>query len=665
MGALVAFACAVVFAALLGTGAPSAGADAACPNEAIRAAQGATKTADCRAWERVSPADKGGGDIIAGDMSIVAEKGGDGATFNSLYGFGDTIGSGAVGRTTYLARRGPAGWSTHSLMPTPAPEANQVVFTKDTVQVFSEDLSTALIWAYDLPSVTGDTPQRMNLYVEDTATRSFRPVSVSQVDPLQLFDFIDPNSAPLLGVSDDAKHLAFKTTTQMLPDAAPFTQNVYQWDDGVLSVAGKLPLPDGNAPSAGATVFPKNIRNTMSPDGTRLVFTSTGDGSDPAAQLYMRIDGASTVWLSEPERSSWKDGTDKSLPTGLVYEGMTPDGKNVFFVSDSPLLDADVAPGPDLYRYTDSPDPTSDQNLTLITDNGGAQSDPESSGGALVGMSDDAKVVYVQHGGAFITVWNDGATGTVDPSVWHGNIQTGLSLMATQPGHGRVSPDGNWLAYIEPNDQRLYVYDRAEETLACASCPGEAYLRPQLTLGSFYDNITFRPRFLSNDGRVFFTSTAALVPQDTNGVADVYSYDGPTGKLSLLSSGIGSQPAEFADASASGDDVFFATRAQLALSDHDEYADLYDARVGGGFDEAQAPTSPCLGEACQGAGAGAPNGSAISSTAATRGNLKTHRIPRCRKGTRPVKRHGKTRCVKTKQQGKHKRHAHGNRGASK
>ena len=44
----------------------------------------------------------------------------------------------------------------------------------------------------------------------------------------------------------------------------------------------------------------------------------------------------------------------------------------------------------------------------------------------------------------------------------------------------------------------------------------------------------------------------------------------------------------FLDASASGDDVFFATRERLAPTDTDELVDVYDARVDGGF---PAPTA--------------------------------------------------------------------------
>jgi hypothetical protein len=631
--------------AALGSGAPSAGADAACPNEAIRLQQGSTQTGDCRAWERVSPAEKGDGDIIAEGLAIVAEKEGNGATFDSLNGFGDTVGSGFVGRTTYLARRGPAGWSTHSITPTPRPEQNQVLFAKNKIQVFSQDLATALMWAYDLPSVTDDTPQRMNLYVEDTATRAARPVSVSQVEPLNPFDFIDPESAPLGGVSDDAKHLAFATVTQMLPNAAPNpAQNVYRWDDGVLSLAGVL--PDGTTPPAGSTLAYNNARDTMSADGSRLAFYSTGDGSQPS-QLYLRSGNVRTDLISESENPFFTE------PAQTVYfEGMTADGNNVYFTTESPLLAADTAPGPDLYRWTSGPDPEDEpNNLTLISTNGGAVTDWGVYGGALVGMSGNGQVVYVHDIGGFLYVWNDGVRTTVDPSFTRGNSgDLATNLLASHPGATRVSPDGNWLAYLK-DDSQMYLYDRATDTRTCVSCPGGASVVPTVTHASGAEDITFRPRFLTDNGRVFFTSTGALVPEDVNGVADVYEYDGPTGKLSLLSSGTGNEPSEFADAGAAGNDVFFVTRQRLALSDHDEYADLYDARVGGGFDEAQPPASPCLGESCQGAGAADAGTAAISSTGATRGNLKPRRGHRCGKGRRAIKRHGRTHCVPKKHRG--------------
>ena len=110
-----------------------------------------------------------------------------------------------------------------------------------------------------------------------------------------------------------------------------------------------------------------------------------------------------------------------------------------------------------------------------------------------------------------------------------------------------------------------------------------------------------RPRFLSPDGKVFFSTAEALLPQDRNGVLDAYEYDVSTGRVSLISTGKGSDPATFVEASASGDDVFFVTRQRLTASDQDDLVDLYDARDGDAVPDEAPPTAKpaCEGEACQ------------------------------------------------------------------
>jgi hypothetical protein len=240
-----------------------------------------------------------------------------------------------------------------------------------------------------------------------------------------------------------------------------------------------------------------------------------------------------------------------------------------------------------------------------------------------------------------------------------------LTLLASRPGLGRVSSDGNWFAYLKevhgsspnPFEGKLYLYDRQRQTLVCVTCPADATVQTLLTQSASRSYLDARPRFLSDDGKVFFTSAGALLPEDTNGVADVYEYDGQTGALSLLSSGRGSEPANFVDASRSGDDVFIVTRQQLVSSDLDENVDLYDVRVGGGFEEPGAAPVPCSGEACRGAASGSPPVPAIVSGGAGRGNM--HQI-RCRKHTHKVRRKGKVRCVRN-----HNRHAKHNRRASR
>ena len=102
-------------------------------------------------------------------------------------------------------------------------------------------------------------------------------------------------------------------------------------------------------------------------------------------------------------------------------------------------------------------------------------------------------------------------------------------------------------------------------------------------------------RYLSSEGRLFFDSSDALVPQDINGNEDVYEYEpagvgscsvstatfseASGGCVDLISSGTSAVEAGFVDASESGDDVFFLTDERLVPQDFDSARDLYDAHV--------------------------------------------------------------------------------------
>jgi hypothetical protein len=107
--------CVLGLAAFLGSSAPSAGA--ACPNEAFRSGPSANLP-DCRAYEMVSPVDKGGQELntsaSSGAPAPTAAPDGNTVAWGMLGAFGETP-SNPV-NTTYLSQRG-AGWSSQSLNP--------------------------------------------------------------------------------------------------------------------------------------------------------------------------------------------------------------------------------------------------------------------------------------------------------------------------------------------------------------------------------------------------------------------------------------------------------------------------------------------------------------------------------------------------------------------
>ena len=188
----------------------------------------------------------------------------------------------------------------------------------------------------------------------------------------------------------------------------------------------------------------------------------------------------------------------------------------------------------------------------------------------------------------------------------------------------RLSADGTVLAFLSAAsiggydntdaetglpDTEVYLYDSAADSLLCASCnpTGERPTGFASIPGALVNGTTaaYRPRVLSADGRrLFFDSGDALLKGDTNSAPDVYQWEAAgeggctdtLGCLAPISGGRGGGGL-FLDASADGDDAYFLTGDSLVGADPGSI-DAYDARVGGGLPEPEAPI-PCNGDACQ------------------------------------------------------------------
>jgi hypothetical protein len=208
------------------------------------------------------------------------------------------------------------------------------------------------------------------------------------------------------------------------------------------------------------------------------------------------------------------------------------------------------------------------------------------------------------------------------------------------------------------------------------SIPG--WTQPENYIGY---NASHESRVLSDEGRMFFDSPDALVPQATNGREDVYEYEpvgvGGTsgcttatrtyvasegGCVSLISAGTSSEESAFLDASESGNDVFILTAARLVARDVDSAYDVYDAHV-------CSAASPCVsvpvvpppctsGDACKAAPSPQPAifGAPSSATFSGAGNITPEPPPVAKtrgKGTRkvgcpPGKKRSHGRCVKAR-----------------
>jgi hypothetical protein len=608
---------------------PEPGPEPVCPNQAIREAQDA-HLPDCRAYEMVTPLATGGADAPAGnDFSVKASANGDRVSYYSHGNFADTVGSGNTGFTQYLARRGPEGWATSSITPGTSPHILQAFAGGARPEYFSEDLSTAIFMAYDLPATTDDIPESINLYSEDTATRALRTITkpLDPETPNQVL-FVDTPMA----ASRDASHLAFSTGklsgprfgfgTPFIEEAEAGVDNAYEWDNGNLRLAGIL--PNGEIPSGGSRIpegstTSELFKSSISGDGSRIVFFSPA--SEEQSQLYLRRDHTDTVWVSEPESAP-----PTSDPANLSLQWVSPNGKHILFSTDSPLIDEDKNGGADLYRYSDGPQPTAESNLTMITKDGHFRTGLFGDS-SVVGASGDSSRIYLHRASTKLYLWEDARLQLITQIAFIGQPHEGLGAQASNPGHARVSVNGDKLAFVSSREgqKRMVLYDANADTITMIASgvnfePGASgsYPRPNIR-GA-------RPEFLSANGRrLFIPTTENLVAEDTNGVSDVYLYDTITGETSLLSRGDDEDGTWFQDASQSGDDVFLVTRAHYLNADPEKLVDIYDARVNGGFPDPPISDAPCVADGCRGQ-ATSPPGEITPSTPRFEGP----RNPKCR-----------------------------------
>jgi hypothetical protein len=233
-----------------------------------------------------------------------------------------------------------------------------------------------------------------------------------------------------------------------------------------------------------------------------------------------------------------------------------------------------------------------------------------------------------------------------------------------------VSPDGRHLVFESVADlnkfdginfdgggsREIYLYDFGGG-LSCVSCnpsgapalTAELYAR-HFELPESFES-TYALRDMSSDGnRIFFNSKEALVSGDDNNRTDVYEWEAPGegtcvpggpsysgaehGCLYLLSGGTSAEYSAFLDADETGENVFFATRAQLTPQDHGETFAVYDARVGA---PAPSATTACTGSGCQGVAPVAPRFSTPPSSTFSGGNedFETASRPTTGKATNP------------------------------
>jgi hypothetical protein len=641
---------------------------AACPNQG---SPGVGFLPECRAWEMVSPPGKNGGDVASlGETARVAADG-SAATFVSPSAFGDASGTGTA--SEYESVRAPGGWQTHGILP-PGPA---LAFFADVAGLethyqgdFSSDLNRGVVAAFrPLDDSDPNVDEAVNLYLR-TDLRSPGPGSYTLLTHCPLC--AEENRAPealsgglaphVIGASSDFHHVVFESPLNLVKPAHSPDVKLYESEEGAVRLLGIL--PNGSAAfestAAGfhypAEIFP-NRNHAVSSDGSKVVFIA-------GANIYLRLDHEATVQLNESELSPSKgNGT-------AHFQDASLDGARVFF-TDSARLSENAPEGGGLYVYDTTKPPSDPSNLTFVAPATGA-----------FGASAAGDTVYFWLGNiserASLYVWRDGEVRPIgfissqdsayvgphvsaDGQLLFHSIGPPNALQSQFPGY---CPGGG---ENHPICGQLYTYDPATEALQCASCApaGEPSQNAMQVIDSRLgaeagnqDRVSRNP--LSSDGRhVFFATNVPLVPEDTNGVFDVYAFDTETSQVGLISRGTDPYPSYFMEATPDGSNIFFTTRQHLSGWDIDGSVDLYDARVAGGLPEPVPVPAGCgSGETCPLPPVPPPPREANGSES-LEGSGNPQRT--CPRGTRLVHSGGATHCAKPR----HRRRHHHKRGGRK
>jgi hypothetical protein len=375
--------------------------------------------------------------------------------------------------------------------------------------------------------------------------------------------------------------------------------------------------------------FTKEIKgalNGLAADAAHLYWSVNGESAtNPGNDLYRYRPAANPGEKGTLEDLTVVAGGNGAEVQGVV--GASEDGSYLYFVANGVLDDGEEAAPGDCH--------TSTLHGSL----------PSTSGSCNL---------YAWHEGAVSLVARlEMKRGYVESDMvnWMPTPREVFSGGTNAPKTSFLSKDGRTLlfrsqeklsAYDNEGVPEFYRYRAGEPALRCASCrpSGEAAgLGPSLgsisfpSLGPLSAVASVSSRNFSADGNhAFFESAEALSAADTNGAGgclpsgsgsqafpaceDVYEWvasgtdscqpGSPSysplnaGCLYLISTGKDKFPSLFADASESGEDVFFFTRQSLVGQDKDELQDVYDARAGGGLaSQNQLAPVPCESpEAC-------------------------------------------------------------------
>jgi hypothetical protein len=646
---------------------------------------------DNRSWEMVSPPQKEGS-LLGWILETPVQAAADGNAFTDWDEFQATEANpaGSAGENSILFERGASGWSSHMISSPHEHVVGISIGAGGEYRAFSENLSKGVLQQFGSftplsSEATEQTPYVLTSpvggSVQPCGNRCFAPLVTAANTPSGTKFGDEPEGTckalfcgpEFVGATPNLEHVVL-ASGQVLAAGGVEKEgrgDLYEWSDGKLAFVGSGELGSTNAAGGGGS----DRRHAISDDGTRVFFNNHPFYDDPVEGLkglLMRDTATGQVVRLDVPNSDAPPLTGEEAEAS--YMTASSDGSKAFFLDESGLTAESSSGGTDLYEY-DVNAPEGEKLTDLSVDRNGSE---PANAAMVLGASEDGSYVYFIAGGVLAPGAGPGGCGVFEAPgtlcnlyVSHDGVVKFIDAVAagepdTNPGLSklpvRVSPNGQWLAFMSSRDltgydtddaftglpdQEVYLFDAAGDKLVCASCNptgarpvGIVYegqsvwsgignmFRPGTPMASSVPPWTtyelgvaiYQSRYLSNSGRLFFDSIDSLSPQDVNGVGDVYEFEPPGvgscgstdvtfsvragGCIALISSGASNEESAFLDASETGGDVFFLTSAKLLARDFDNSPDIYDARECTATSQCVPPepamSPPCdTGESCK------------------------------------------------------------------
>jgi hypothetical protein len=611
-----------------------------CPNAHVRQQTAATLLPDCRAYELVSPARAGG--VLLYPGALVRDIGGEGGSFDfeaefpypapNPYGlatnpsrFGYFGGNGGVEglhsqnvvMDRYLSTRTTTGWVSSF----PGMPGDQGLFAA------GPECSTSMSICIDYPTREGTFAGK------DSRAPMVWSANGNSLGRWPTNLDIVPNGEEFVGdhrPSPNFTHFVF--SSREIPfapgglESAPGSAYDNNVKTGTVKVSSLLPNGDPLPQDiGGANEFVRVV--AVSNDGSHILMSTAGPSG--TRHLYMRVGGMVSH--------------DLTGGVGVDFVEMTADGSKVAFTSAAQLTGDDTDSSVDMFLWEEG---AAEPIVRVSQGNGKGNTDActtawtsvcdvESIETTLPELDD---AIASQSGDIFF--YSPEQLDASNPGVLNernlyqyrdGEVQYVTTFdPETQAERMQISASGNHAAFLttaqltdyentSPNNigvdvawAQMYAYDARAGEVVCASCipTGEApmieYERPGyfVQLDKLKHVLASQSgRFMSDDGRVAFTTADALVPRDTNGKLDIYEF--VDNRAQLITTGVGEIDTQAGSllypttligleaVSRDGIDIYFSTFETLVAQDgNGAFLKFYDARTNGGF-PVNPPPLPC------------------------------------------------------------------------